>query len=318
MRFSALAWSVAVALVYGSSVGHAQCALPYTLVDGQPLDATQVMANFNALATCMSSGGSTNSVQYNSGTGGLAGLGPLTDGQLAIGSTGAAPQAQTLTAGSGVTITNGSGSATIASTAGTAGTGLFRQIMSATPTSASTGLTTWLNQGSASISDSAVGVSMTVPANGSTSVTGRYVAAPSPPYTITALMSSTRNNTSISMAGIGWYDGTSKLQLLSNETNLAPCPILRVRPFASVTSPGTPNFTSQNSCFPVPTWLQIKDDGTNVSFAYSQDGVNFLTVYSIAKASGYLGATGYSNIIFFINPGPGLPYIATLLSWTQT
>lgn len=42
----------------------------------------------------------------------------LTDGQLAIGSTGADPTASTLTAGTGVSITNGAGSITIAATGG--------------------------------------------------------------------------------------------------------------------------------------------------------------------------------------------------------
>jgi hypothetical protein len=45
-------------------------------------------------------------------------LGPLTDGQLLIGSTGANPVAATLTPGSGILITNGAGGITIASTGG--------------------------------------------------------------------------------------------------------------------------------------------------------------------------------------------------------
>ena len=43
-------------------------------------------------------------------------LGPLTNGQLVIGSTGNAPQASTLTAGAGIAITNAAGSVTISST----------------------------------------------------------------------------------------------------------------------------------------------------------------------------------------------------------
>lgn len=42
----------------------------------------------------------------------------LTDGQVAIGSTGADPTAATLTAGTGITVTPGAGSITIASTGG--------------------------------------------------------------------------------------------------------------------------------------------------------------------------------------------------------
>lgn len=48
---------------------------------------------------------------------GITSIGPLTNGQLLIGNTGSDPSAATLTAGSGVSITNGSGSITI-STAG--------------------------------------------------------------------------------------------------------------------------------------------------------------------------------------------------------
>jgi hypothetical protein len=43
----------------------------------------------------------------------------MTNGQLIIGNTGGTPTAATLTAGSGITITNGGGSITIASSSGT-------------------------------------------------------------------------------------------------------------------------------------------------------------------------------------------------------
>lgn len=46
------------------------------------------------------------------------GLGPLDNGELIIGSTGNNPALTTLTAGSGITITNGAGSITIASSGG--------------------------------------------------------------------------------------------------------------------------------------------------------------------------------------------------------
>lgn len=59
-------------------------------------------------------GGSDKSIQYNSG-GSFAGLGPLTNGQLVIGSTGVAPAAGSLTApAAGLTITGGAGTITFA------------------------------------------------------------------------------------------------------------------------------------------------------------------------------------------------------------
>jgi hypothetical protein len=94
----------------------AQCTLPYTLTNGQTADASQVMANLAALASCLGPGGSTNAIQYNN-SGKPAGAGPLTNGQLLIGSTGSAPQPQALMAGPGIVITNGAGTITVASTA---------------------------------------------------------------------------------------------------------------------------------------------------------------------------------------------------------
>lgn len=47
---------------------------------------------------------------------GITSLGPLTDGQLVIGSTGADPVAASLTAGTGISITPGAGSISIATT----------------------------------------------------------------------------------------------------------------------------------------------------------------------------------------------------------
>jgi hypothetical protein len=49
---------------------------------------------------------------------GITSIGPLTNGQLLIGSTGADPVAAALTAGSGVSISNGAGSITINSVGG--------------------------------------------------------------------------------------------------------------------------------------------------------------------------------------------------------
>ncbi|MEW6610867.1 MAG: hypothetical protein AB1352_04575, partial [Patescibacteria group bacterium] len=65
----------------------------------------------------------------------------LTNGQLLIGSTGAAPSASTLTAGSGISITNGAGSITIANL-GYGSSGAWERIFTSdlTPTSSSAGI----------------------------------------------------------------------------------------------------------------------------------------------------------------------------------
>lgn len=310
--------SVLCVVVGVTTAARAQCVLPYALTNGQPADAAQVMANYNALLACLTPGGSTNAIQYNAGSGTLGGVGPLTDGQLIIGSTGNPPQAQTLTAGSGISITNAPGSVTIAATGAASINGLYRQVMSATPTSASTGLTNWLNQGTAVVSDSAVGLTIDAPPVGTAlSLVGRYKAAPTPPYTIRALLGVTRNTNSYNGVYLGWYDGTAKLHIMHFQSVNGGASAIGVGRWSSATSYVSGDFQSANNAFSQPIWFQIQDDGTNVSFAFSQDGANFLPVYSVAKASGYLGATGYSNLIFIVDPRGTSRTLGTLMSWTQ-
>lgn len=67
-----------------------------------------------------------------------------------------------------------------------------------------------------------------------------------------------------------------------------------------------------------PLFYKLRDDGTNVTFSLSADGTTFVTAYTVAKASGYLGGSGYTRI----GVACGFQYSspvsqATVLSWTQ-
>lgn len=304
-----------LAVLSAVPAARAQCTLPYALTNGQIADAAQVMANFNALANCIGPGGATNSIQYNNG-GLLSGVAPLSNGQLVIGTSGQAPQAQGLTAGTGIAVINGSGSISIAATGTEAGHGLYSRLMSQTPTSAGIGLSTWLNQGGATVADNAVGITIDAPSSGTTAnLIGRYMTAPTPPYAITTLIAATRNTTSANGVGIGWYHGTAKLHVFNY--GFINAPLLRVEKWTNTTTFSAADFTTNNNMFAQPIWLQISDDGTNVSFAFSQDGSFFVTLFSVAKASGFLGSGGYSNLIFFTNP-QGSRTFGTLLSWVQS
>lgn len=68
--------------------------------------------SFSAVTT------TNHAVLIGAASNGITNLGPLTNGQLAIGSTGADPTAATITAGTGINVTNGAGSITIASVGG--------------------------------------------------------------------------------------------------------------------------------------------------------------------------------------------------------
>ena len=147
-------------------------------------------------------------------------------------------------------------------------------------------------------------------------MTGRYGAAPSAPYKITALIAATRNSDNYSGAGIGWYDGINKIHFISLVTNNGEPPVISVNRWTNPTTFNGNDFTGKPNGFSQPIWFQIADDGTNVSFAFSQDGANFLPVFSIAKSSGWLGSSGYGNIILALNPQDART-IGTVMSWSQ-
>ncbi len=305
-------------MAFSGGAALAACTLPHELSNGELGDARQMMANFNALVDCLAGivpGGATDTVQYNSSTGGFAGAGPLTDGQIVGGSPAGALQVQNLAPGNGIAVTNTAGH--IAISTSTRDGGLYSQVMSATPTAATTGLTNWLNQGSAVVNDSAVGICIDAPSSGaSENVTGRYKASPTPPYKITVLVASTRNSSRNNSIGVGWYDGTAKMQTITYTTNNSGAGRFYVSMWSSVTSYFGSNFSGDNNAVAQPIWLQIADSGTTVSFAFSNDGSNFVTLYSVSKSAGYLGSSGYANVLFFINPQQSRT-LGTLMSWTQ-
>lgn len=192
----------------------------------------------------------------------------------------------------------------IADLAGGGGSGLYSQVLSATPTGASTGLSTWVNQGSATVADDATGVTIYSPSNGAAdNLRLRHKAVPATPYTVTALVGFTANPTaSFPVGSFGWYDGTTKLQSIdfSFRNAAAVAPRMVVRDWDTITSPSTLRATVPDSVL-TPTWCRLQDDGTTVSFQISFDGVHFATLYSIAKASGFLGSSGYSRIFYGVN-----------------
>lgn len=254
----------------------------------------------------------------NTGHTGFGSTGSTGPSGPAGGPTG--PAGASFTGPTGNTGPTGAGATGPTGSGGAAG-GLYNQVMSATPTAASTGFTTWVNQGSATVSDSAVGVCIKAVTAGTTnSLNIRTKPAPASPYTVTALISMTANpSNNFNGAGIGWYDGTNKLHVISVLYQGASSPaaiILNVTKWTNPTSFSANDFAGAAQALPVPIWLQLQDDGTNVHFRYSTDGANFLEVFTVSKASGFNGASGYNNIAFFANPA-GATTITTLMSYTD-
>lgn len=197
--------------------------------------------------------------------------------------------------------------------------GLFGPVLSDIPTSAGIGLSTWLNQGGASVADNAIGVSITQPSLSSAhSVAGRIKAVPATPYTISALISMTPANfTQFTEIMLGWYDGTNKIEAIKlSQRTSAPSPVIRIDNYSTPTAVNANLFAGTISSLGYLLWVRIGDDGTTVSYSWSADGVNFKPLYSVAKASGYLGSSGYSNIIFGVDAFNAAT-VGSILSWMQ-
>lgn len=175
----------------------------------------------------------------------------------------------------------------------------FGGVMSAVPTKAITGFTTWLNQGSMVEIDVATGMNLSTPGEGSVQVVrGLTKAAPSTPYTSTFLVSLPPSGSGSGSMMFGWYDGSNKLDVVaitdqnSGLWEFAEYKWTNPTTFdASVAPSGI--YVFWNSAF---IWVRLADNGTTVSVSVSSDGVNFFQVMTQAKSSGWNGASGYNNL----------------------
>lgn len=107
--------SGAVATSFAGDSGTATPALGVLTLHG----ANNITTSAAGSTVTFSVTGTTNhSILLGNSTGSINSLGVATNGQLPIGSTGADPVLATLTAGAGVSITNGAGSITVAASTG--------------------------------------------------------------------------------------------------------------------------------------------------------------------------------------------------------
>lgn len=201
---------------------------------------------------------------------------------------------------------------------GGGGSGLFAPIMSSIPTQANTGFTTWANQGSATATDTSVGIKLAAGSNGNAeNFKILYKAAPTAPYTISALISLTSSfvNTEHVVAALGFYDGT-KLEYVGMHIGSNGSNALGSIASGKYTSVSAGTGTDYGAPYPNPYWVQIEDDGTGLHLRVSMDGVSWKPLVEELYAS-FMGASP-SHVFFGINPYGGIIYGGTLLSYTET
>jgi hypothetical protein len=315
-------------LVFGGvCAANATCTLPYQLTNGQTADATQVMANLNALTTCLANaapGGSTNAVQFNNGSGTFGGAGPLTNGQLIIGSAGNAPQAQNLTAGTGITITNSAGGITIATSGGSGG-GVdwlyFSAVVQPTASNFTLRTSTTAPAGAAlsatsrgmllsstSVANStAMMADLALPA-GHWQATMLYVySGPINSYNMPCIaVRDTVNNKSVQF-GIGGSNGGWRFdyQKLSGGIGL--------NTYSGDTADGDVGLPTPAG----PIWSRLTYDGTNLIWAFSRDGEHFVTAYTVSATNYVTNLSTIGPAVTFAQPGnTSWPAFMHVLSWS--
>ncbi len=144
----------------------------------------------------------------------VTGLGPATNGQILIGATSATPVLSTLTAGSGVSISNGSGSITISATGG-----------STLPYTVVTGSTQTISVNNGYIANNATLVTFTLPATAAVGnlikivgLQGSWVLAQNSGQNVIIGNASTTTGTGGSLASTNANDTISLVCVVANNT----------------------------------------------------------------------------------------------------
>lgn len=153
-------------------------------------------------------------------------------------------------------------------------------------------------------------------------VQGLRRAAPATPYRVAvALMPRISRSGNASVMAAGWTNGTafSVINFFNNGGTNTFCAIN----YTNTTSvSGTLIANTTLSVLLPPSgqlWCGFRDDGTNIFIEFSADSVNWYTLYTVAKASGFLGATGYSNLFLGIDGvgTTGDPVVVTARCWDE-
>jgi hypothetical protein len=182
----------------------------------------------------------------------------------------------------------------------------------------------WVNQGSASTSVGATGgiyLSSPGTGGGGDNVRMRVKSAPSTPYVVTAAFFMDVVLVDYHSAGILFREsGTGKIRTLTYGYNSAsPSGAMRIRVYGFNNPTTYSGFVSVLTQFPTASlmWFQIANDGTDLSYGYSVDGVNFRTFLTEAKTAGF--TTAPDQIGFGVNTGgdPTNSIGVTLMSWDE-
>lgn len=183
------------------------------------------------------------------------------------------------------------------------------------------GLSTWVNQGSATVTTTNGGIVLFGPGGGNTNNTVlRVKSAPATPYTITACIIPGMPCKSFLGCGISFRESSSgKLQNVGYTFNTALTPAFQIQAEKWTTATASSAaYVAVGAPLAVPIFLRITDNGTNRISYFSTDGVNFTQFHSVVRTD-FLTADQVGIFVMSQNLAtPNYGVYNTLLSWLET
>lgn len=179
----------------------------------------------------------------------------------------------------------------------------------------------WINQGSATITD--VGsLILFGPASATNNLRVRKKAAPSVPYTITALIDFQTPPANVAQGGILFRESSSgKMHGFALAYNTGAGDTTFGLNIVSSKWTDATNFSASYSTVArLPygilnrAWLRISDDNTNRILSLSINGLNWFTFHSIGRTD-FLTA---NEVGFYVNSANSLDIYSTLHSWKES
>lgn len=151
---------------------------------------------------------------------------------------------------------------------------------------------TWVNQGSATATVSKSILFMTSPAHAGTNIEYIYQTAPSTPWQVDAKIAFLYfSNNNAAITGLVLSDGTGKIILfgLLYNAGLAIDVVRYTNPTTFSFTPFSNSSAQANNVAATWVWLRVKDDGVNVIYSISIDGVNYFQMFSESRTAFLLG-----------------------------
>lgn len=144
--------------------------------------------------------------------------------------------------------------------------------------------------------------------------------SPSTPYTITSAITGMLNGTVMDTGptlGFCFAESASnKLVVLSLQPTNESHNYISVRAYNSVTSFNSTLITDWKTQISYPFWCRLDDNGTNIKFDISHNGVNFVNVYDALRGAFF--TTGPDRVGFFVNSvDSSFDNIVNLVAWSE-